>query len=155
MKARLSVTTLPIRNCVIFLDFEIVPNFNLKTHSNVPYRIVQDKLIGKMNYLVTNEAVPRPSKSTINQLNNSVQLHGIISVIHLCLEFCTYIKLEYTYFETDNSYDPRHHVPGLFFFGRTWSQESQRFENGIPKMLSEHVFSCHSTQSSSHEQEDD
>ena len=42
--------------------------------------------------------------------------------------------------------------PGLFFFGRTWSQESQRCENGIPKMLSEHVFSCHSTHSSSHEQ---
>ena len=43
-------------------------------------------------------------------------------------------------------------VSGLFFFGRTWSQESQRCENGIPKMLSELVFSCHATHSSSQEQ---
>ena len=39
----------------------------------------------------------------------------------------------------------------LVLSGRTWSQDSQRCENGIPKMLSAHVFSCHSTHSSSHE----
>ena len=89
MKARLSVTTLPIRSRVIFLDFEIVPNSYLTTRSNVPYRIVHDKLTGKMNYFLTNKAIPRPSKSTINQLNHSVHLQGIISVIHFCSQKCS------------------------------------------------------------------